>query len=58
MDKKMKRSIATVADVEMLKGGFSRLVDTYTTYRQRRCTEPQSGDQSAQSAEIFSRCSF
>ena len=37
----------------MLKGGFSRLVGTYTAHRLRRCAEPRSGDQSARSAENF-----
>ena len=43
----------TVADLEILKGGFGRLVDTYTAHRRRRCVEPRSGDQSALSAEKF-----
>ena len=42
-----------VADLEILKGGFSRLVGTYTAHCQRWCTEPRSGDQSARSAEII-----
>ena len=42
--------IYTVADLEILKGGFGRLVGTYTAYR-RRSAEPRSGDQSAQSVE-------
>ena len=37
---------STVADLEILKGEFSRLVGTYTAHRQRWCVEPQSGDQS------------
>ena len=39
-----------VADLEILKGGFGRLVGAYTAHRRRWCAEPQSGDQSARSA--------
>ena len=42
-----------MADPEILKGGFVRLVGTYTAHCRRQCAEPRSGDQSARSAEKF-----
>ena len=45
-----------VADLGILKEGFSRLVGT--AHRRRRCVEPRSGDQSARSAEKFLRVLF
>ena len=35
-----------VADLEILKGGFSRLVGIYTAHGLRRCAETRSGDKS------------
>ena len=52
-----RRLTDSVADLEILKGGFCWHIHS-TAHRRRRCAEVRRGDQSARSAANFFKCSF